>query len=73
MKGKCRKFGGFLVTYRATKANPDKIKAILDMCHPNKIRDVQCLTRSIEAISRFMYGPQTSVRPSLSSYRNQRV
>ncbi|KAL0406595.1 UNVERIFIED_CONTAM: hypothetical protein Slati_3973400 [Sesamum latifolium] len=48
--GKCAfrvsggRFLGFMVTQRGIKANPDKIKAIMDMGPPTNINEVQRLT-----------------------------
>ncbi|KAL0412322.1 UNVERIFIED_CONTAM: hypothetical protein Sradi_1433900 [Sesamum radiatum] len=58
--GKCAfgvsrgRFLGFMVTQRGIEANPDKIKAILDMGPPNNIKEVQQLTGRIAALSRFI-------------------
>ncbi|KAL0288700.1 UNVERIFIED_CONTAM: hypothetical protein Sradi_7091300 [Sesamum radiatum] len=58
--GKCAfgvsggRFLGFMVTQRDIKANPDKIKAILDMGPPTNINEVQRLTGRIAALSRFI-------------------
>ncbi|KAL0445289.1 UNVERIFIED_CONTAM: hypothetical protein Slati_2251600 [Sesamum latifolium] len=46
-------FLGFMVTQRGIEANPDKIKAILDMGPPH-INEVQRLTRRIAALNRFI-------------------
>jgi hypothetical protein len=45
---------GFLVSYRGIEANPEKIKAIEAMRPPARIKDVQKLTGSLAAISRFI-------------------
>ena len=37
------KFLGFIVNNREIEANPDKIKAVLDMSPPSNIKEVQCL------------------------------
>ncbi|KAL0451531.1 UNVERIFIED_CONTAM: hypothetical protein Slati_1131200 [Sesamum latifolium] len=58
--GKCTfgvsggRFLGFMVTQRGIEANPDKIKAILDMGPPININEVQRLTGRIAALSRFI-------------------
>ena len=39
-----RKFLGFIVNHRGIEANPDKIKAVLDMPSPSGIKEVQRLT-----------------------------
>ena len=38
------KFLGFMVSHRGIKANPEKIKATLDMKPPQSIKEVQSLT-----------------------------
>ncbi|XP_052197235.1 uncharacterized protein LOC127804415 [Diospyros lotus] len=42
------KFLGFMVNNRGIEANPEKIKALLDMRSPTKKKDVQSLTRVSE-------------------------
>ncbi|WOG87665.1 hypothetical protein DCAR_0206896 [Daucus carota subsp. sativus] len=48
------KFLGLMVSKRGIEANPDKIKAILDMEPPKSVRDVQKLTGRIAALGRFV-------------------
>jgi hypothetical protein len=45
---------GFLVSYRGIEANPEKIKAIEVMRPPTRIKDIQKLTGSLAALSRFI-------------------
>jgi hypothetical protein len=45
---------GFLVSYRGTEANPEKIKAIEVMRPLARIKDVQKLTGSLATLSRFI-------------------
>ena len=45
------KFLGFIVNHQGIKANPDKIKVVLDMPSPSGIKEVQCLTGRIAALS----------------------
>ena len=54
----CGKFLGLMVSKRGMEANPDKIRAIIDMEAPTSIKDVQKLTRRLAALGRFisMYG-----------------
>ncbi|KAL0349601.1 UNVERIFIED_CONTAM: hypothetical protein Sradi_4109300 [Sesamum radiatum] len=47
-------FLGFMVTQRGIKANPAKIKAILDMGPPTSINEVQRLIGRMPALSRFI-------------------
>ena len=48
------KFLGLMVSKRGIEANPDKIKAILDMEPPRSIKDVQKLTGRVAALGRFI-------------------
>ena len=48
------KFLGFIVNGRGIEANPDKIKAMLDMLPPSNIKDIQRLTGRIVALSHFV-------------------
>ena len=49
------KFLGFMVSQRGIKANPDKIKAILEMQPPRNIKETQGLTRRIAALKSFVF------------------
>ena len=49
-----RKFLGFMVSHRGIEANPEKIKAILDMKSPQNIKEVQSLTGRVTALNRFV-------------------
>ena len=48
------KFLGFIVNHRGIEANPDKIKAVLDMPSPIGIKELQRLTGRIAVLSRFV-------------------
>ena len=48
------KFLGFMVSHRGIEANPEKIKAILDMKSPQSIKEVQSLTGRVAALNRFV-------------------
>ena len=48
------KFLSFIVNNRGIEANPDKIKAVLGMPLPSNIKEVQCLTGRIAALSCFV-------------------
>ena len=48
------KFLGFIVNNQGIEANPDKIKAVLDMLPPSNIKEIQRLTGRIAALSRFV-------------------
>jgi hypothetical protein len=45
---------GFLVSHRGIEANPENIKAIETMRPPARIKDIQKLTGSLAALSRFI-------------------
>src|SRR5213079_2526599 len=45
---------GFIVSYRGIEVNPEKLKDILRMNSPSKLRDVQKLTGCMAALSRFV-------------------
>ncbi|KAL8091611.1 hypothetical protein AgCh_034024 [Apium graveolens] len=47
-------FLGLMVSKRGIEANPDKIKAILDMEPPKTVKDVQKLTGRVAALGRFI-------------------
>ena len=58
-----KKFLGFIVNYRGIEANPNKIKAVLDMPPPSNIKEVQCLTGRIAALSRFVSKASEKCQP----------
>ena len=45
---------GFIVNSRGFEANPNKIKALIEMQSLAKIKDLQSLTGRIAALSRFI-------------------
>ena len=57
------KFLGFIVNHRGIEANPDKIKAVLDMPSPSCIKQVQRLTGRIAALSRFVSRASDKCQP----------
>ena len=57
------KFLGFIVNSRGIEANPDKIKVVLDMLPPSNIKDIQCLTGRIAALSRFLFKVSDKCQP----------
>ena len=48
------KFLGFMVSQRGIEANPEKVRAIIDMASPKTVKDVQKLTGRIAALNRFV-------------------
>ena len=48
------KFLGFMVSQRGIEANPDKIRAIVEMAPPKNVKEVQSLNGKIAALNRFV-------------------
>ena len=57
------KFLGFIVNNRGIKANPDKIRVVLDMRSPSNTKEVQRLTGRIAALSRFVSRSSDKCQP----------
>ena len=49
------RFLGYMVSARGIEANPEKIKAVLDMEAPKTIREIQKLTGRLAALRRFIF------------------
>ena len=58
--GKCTfgvtagKFLGFMVSQRGIEANPDKIRAIMEMAPPRNVKEVQSLNGKRAALNKFV-------------------
>ena len=58
--GKCAfrvtagKFLGFMISQRGIEANPDKIRAIMEMAPPRNVKEVQSLNGKIAALNKFV-------------------
>ncbi|XP_050242293.1 uncharacterized protein LOC126691281 [Quercus robur] len=48
------KFLGFMVSQRGIEANPDKIRAIIEMTPPRNVKEVQSLNGKIATLNRFV-------------------
>ncbi|XP_034202328.1 uncharacterized protein LOC117617156 [Prunus dulcis] len=48
------KFLGFMISQRGIEANPEKIKAIIDMERPKTTKDIESLTGRVAALTRFI-------------------
>jgi len=48
------KFLGFMISNLGIEANPDNVKAVLDMKPPQNIKEVQQLAGCVAALGRFM-------------------
>ena len=57
------KFLGFIVNSRGIKANPNKIKVVLDMLPPSNIKEIQRLTGRIVALSCFVSKASDKCQP----------
>nr|GEV03013.1 hypothetical protein [Tanacetum cinerariifolium] len=47
-------FLGHLITKQGIKANPSKVKAVIDLDQPRTLKDIQSLNRKLAAFSRFL-------------------
>ena len=57
------KFLGFIVNILGIEANPDKIKAVLDMQPPSNTKEIQRMTERIAALSRFVSKSSDKCQP----------
>ena len=48
------KFLGYLVSHRGIEANPEKIRAVMEMRSPRTVKEVQSLTGKLAALNRFI-------------------
>ena len=48
------KFLGFMVSQRGIEANPEKVRAILEMSSPKTIKEIQSLTGRVATFNRFV-------------------
>jgi len=46
---------GFMVSQRGIEANPEKVRAILDITSPRSAKEVRRLTGQITALNRFIF------------------
>ncbi|XP_074327344.1 uncharacterized protein LOC141665262 [Apium graveolens] len=63
------KFLGFMVNHRGIKANPTKIRALLDMKSSTSVKQVQSLTRRIAALNRFISKSSDRCKEFFKAYR----
>ena len=57
---------GFMLTQRSIEANPKKCKAIIDMCNPNNVKEVQRLVGRLTAIARFLSKLADKTKPMVN-------
>ena len=48
------KFLGFMVLQCGVEANPDKVRAIMEMAPPKNIKEVQSLNNRVASLNRFV-------------------
>ena len=63
------KFLGFIVNNRGIKANPDKIKVVLNMQPPSNTKEVQRLIGRIVALSRFVSRASDKYQPFFQVFK----
>ena len=64
------KFLGFMVSQRGIEANPEKVKAILEMSSPRTVKEVQSLTGRIAALNRFVSKAIDKCLPFFKTLKN---
>ena len=64
-----RKFLGFMVSQKGIKANPEKVRAILEMSSPKTIKEVQSLTGRVTAFNRFVSKATDKCLPFLKTLK----
>ena len=64
------KFLWFMVSQRGIKANPNKIRAIMEMAPPRNVKEVQSLNGKITALNRFVLRATDKCLPSFTWWRN---
>ena len=57
------KFLGFIVTQRGIEVNPNQIKAVMETFAPSCNKELQCLTRCLAALGRFIVQFTNKLRP----------
>ncbi|KAM2098016.1 hypothetical protein ACFX1R_021478 [Malus domestica] len=66
------KFLGFMISQRGIEANPEKIKAILDMKEPVTSKDIQTLTGKVAALTRFISKATDRCAPFFKSLKGNK-
>ena len=66
------KFLGYMIFKEGVRANPDKIKAIMDMAPSRNIKEVQRLTERMAALNRFLSKSAVRGSPFFKALRGGR-
>ena len=64
------KFLGFMVSQREIEANPEKVRAILEMSSPKTVKEVQSLTGKVVALNRFVSKAMEKCLPFFKTLKN---
>ena len=64
------KFLGFMVSQRGIEANPDKIRAIVEMAPPRNVKEVQSLNGKVVALKRFVSRATNKCLPFFRMLKN---
>ena len=65
-----RKFLGFMVSQRGIEANPDKIRAIVEMAPLRNVKEVQSLNGKVVALKRFVSRATNKCLPFFRMLKN---
>jgi len=63
------KFLSFMVSQKGIEANPEKVKAILEMSSPKTVKEVQSLTGRIVTLNRFISRATDKCLPSFKTLK----
>ncbi|VFQ69562.1 unnamed protein product [Cuscuta campestris] len=66
------KFLGHMVSRRGIEPNPEKVRAILDMEATRNVKEVQCLTGKLAALSRFLSKVADRAAPFFQAVKKSR-
>ena len=66
------KFLGFMISQRGIEANPEKIKAILDVKEPVTSKDIQSLTGKVAALTRFIFKATDKCAPLFKALKGSK-
>ncbi|KAM2201170.1 hypothetical protein ACFX1R_001027 [Malus domestica] len=63
---------GFMISQRGIEANPEKIKAIIDMKEPVTSKDIQSLTDKVVALTRFIFKATNRCAPFFKALKRSK-
>ena len=65
------KFLGFMVNHRGIEVNPAKAQAVMDLQHPQTVKEVQRLIGIVAALSRFMFRSTDKCLPFFQALKSK--